>query len=306
MIGCFGKIPASPDFVSLHGAGDEVCELDAWLQGALAAMQHREDWRDLFDKLPVCFFSYKSRSGNWLLGGLISSRDSSARRYPFFIFQTIKASDVGVLVNPFTLSELFSGQIKPLLYMAQQGESTAVLFDRIKALRPLQVQDFELFRRVHTRFMANFTLRDIANSLAGSYPEFVTNAVFTRLHALGKQLRIQKPIGISLPLPAERGLKNPTADLWVDWFSRMTATRAAPEVSVLIDDFMRPKLLCFPSRITTDGYRLMTGITDRTESYDVLAPFDAFDEHHHAHVFPDSDHPLYEVIDRFVDALDSK
>ena len=93
MIGCFGKVPSSPDFVSLQGAGDDVCEFDGWLQGALAALQHREDWRELFDALPVCFFSYRARSGNWLLGGLISSKDSSGRRYPFFIFQTLKASE---------------------------------------------------------------------------------------------------------------------------------------------------------------------------------------------------------------------
>jgi len=25
MIGCFGKLPSSADFVSLHGAAEEVC-----------------------------------------------------------------------------------------------------------------------------------------------------------------------------------------------------------------------------------------------------------------------------------------
>ncbi|MEX5695054.1 type VI secretion system-associated protein TagF, partial [Pseudomonas syringae] len=69
MIGCFGKVPASPDFVSLHGAADDVCEFDAWLQGALAALRPLEDWRELFDGLPLCFFCYRARSGSWLLGG---------------------------------------------------------------------------------------------------------------------------------------------------------------------------------------------------------------------------------------------
>ncbi|WP_122604029.1 type VI secretion system-associated protein TagF, partial [Pseudomonas viridiflava] len=59
MIGCFGKVPASPDFVSLHGASDDVCEFEAWLQGALASMQQSEDWHTLFDRLPVCFFNYR-------------------------------------------------------------------------------------------------------------------------------------------------------------------------------------------------------------------------------------------------------
>lgn len=306
MIGCFGKVPASADFVSLHGAAEEVCEFDTWLQDALSAMQHREDWRELFDHLPVCLFSYRARNGNCLLGGMISSRDSSARRYPFFIFQTLKASDVQPLVNPFTLSELFCAQIKPLLHMAAQGESTAVLFERIKALRPLQAQDFELFRRVHHKFLMNFNLRDITRSLEDSYPEFVSNAVLTRLLALQQPMQHKNRMAISLPLPAERGLKNPTADLWIDWLTRMKSADTAPQISMLMDDFMRPKLLCFASRNSNALYRVLTGTSERLDHYDVLAPFDAFDEHHRVHAFPAIDCPLYDVIDRFVDALDLK
>ncbi|MBP1127105.1 MULTISPECIES: type VI secretion system-associated protein TagF [Pseudomonas] len=306
MIGCFGKVPASADFVSLHGAAEEVCEFDTWLQGALSAMQHREDWRELFDRLPVCLFSYRARNGNCLLGGMISSRDSSARRYPFFIFQTLKASDVQPLVNPFTLSELFCAQIKPLLHMAAQGESSAVLFERIKALRPLQAQDFELFRRVHHKFLMNFNLRDITRSLEDSYPEFVSNAVLTRLLALQQPMLHKNSMAISLPLPAERGLKNPTADLWIDWLTRMKSADTAPQISMLMDDFMRPKLLCFASRNSNALYRVLTGTSERLDNYDVLAPFDAFDEHHRVHAFPAIDCPLYDVIDRFVDALDLK
>ncbi|MCQ9473316.1 TagF domain-containing protein, partial [Pseudomonas alliivorans] len=52
----------------------EVCEFDLWLQNGLGRMQVRDDWRELFDELPVCFFSYRSRTGQWLLGGFISSR----------------------------------------------------------------------------------------------------------------------------------------------------------------------------------------------------------------------------------------
>lgn len=306
MIGCFGKVPASPDFVSLHGAVDDVCEFDGWLQGALAALQQREDWRGLFDALPVCFFSYRARSGNWLLGGLISSMDASQRRYPFFIFQTVKAADAEPFDNPFTLGELFSAQIKPLLHMAAQGESTTVLFERIKALRSLQIQDFDLFRRVHDKFLVNFSLRDIATALAGSHPEFVTNAVLTRLQALKSPLQHGTPIGITLPLPAERGLKNPTADLWLTWLTRMTPGHAVPQVSLLADDFMRPRLICFASRTTSNAYRVLTGSGEHAQGCDLLASFDAFDEHHAAHAFPEIDRPLDDVIDRFVDALDSK
>jgi type VI secretion system protein ImpM len=237
---------------------------------------------------------------------MVSSMDSSQRRYPLFIFQSVKAGDGGPLVNPFTLSELFCAQIKPLLHLGAQGEHVSVLFERIKALRPLQGQDFALFRQVHEKFLRNFNLRDIATALGHSWPEFVTNAVLTRLHALRRPLNLAQAPGISLPLPAERGLKNPTADLWVDWLTRMKAGRVSPQVSVLADDFMRPKLLCFPSRSSTGLYTALTDPAERPEHYDVLADFAAFDEHHRPPDFPDTDRPLFDVIDRFVDALDVK
>ena len=306
MIGCFGKIPASADFVSLHGAADEVREFDGWLQDSLAAIHPHTEWRAQFDHLPVCFFAYRARSGNWLLGGLISSMDSSKRRYPFFIFQTLKAPESGPLINPFTLSELFSAQIKPLLHRGTQGEQPAVLFEQIKALRPLQSQDLALFRQVHEKFLRNFNLQDIADALKTPYPEFITNAVLTRLYALRRRLHPGDALTISLPLPAERGLKNPTADLWVHWLTRLNAHQVAPQVSVLADDFMRPNLFCFPSRTTTGLYAALTGNSDRFEHYDVLANFAAFDEHHPSLRFPTADSPLYDVIDRFVDAPDKK
>jgi type VI secretion system protein ImpM len=306
MIGCFGKIPASADFVSLHGAADEVCEFDGWLQSSLAAIHAREDWRTLFDRLPVCFFAYRARSGNWLLGGLISSMDSSQRRYPFFIFQTLKADEAEPLINPFTLSELFSAQIKPLLHRSAHGENPALLFEQIKALRAMRAEDFALFRQVHEKFLRHFNLRDIATALESSYPEFITNAVLTRLYALHQPLCHSDALGVCLPLPAERGLKNPTADLWVDWLTRMRVGHTAPHVSVLADDFMRPRLYCFPSRGTQGLYTALTDTGERTEHYDVMGDFAAFDEHHRPPEFPDTERPLYDVIDRFVDALNVK
>ncbi|TFZ33562.1 type VI secretion system-associated protein TagF, partial [Pseudomonas syringae] len=159
----------------------------------------------------------------------------------------VKDSGAGRVVIPFDLRYRFGGESKPLLHMAGQGESTAVLFERIRDWRPLQGQDFELFRRVHEKCLVGFTLRDIATSLESTYPEFISNAVLTRLQALSRPS--SKPrVGISLPLTAERGLKNPTADLWVNWLTRIEQNSAVPQISNLADEFMRTRLICFASR----------------------------------------------------------
>ncbi|MEX5350461.1 type VI secretion system-associated protein TagF [Pseudomonas juntendi] len=299
MIGCFGKLPSSADFVSLHGAAEEVCEFDAWLQASLAAMRHREDWQALFDPLPICFFSYRARTGNWLLGGLLSSRDASERRYPFFIFQLLKGQEGEALLNPFTLGELFSAQIKPLLHQAVQGADRAGIFERIKALRPLQAQDLDLFRRVHAKFLHDFSFSDIARALHGSWPGFDSATALARLEATRGTLHGDFEGGIELPLPAERGLKNPTADLWLTWLTRMSGRHDVPAVSLLADDFMHPRLYCFPSPHATSAYHLLTASAQPRLHLELLGPLARATRPY------DYDRPLEHVIDRFVDALDA-
>ena len=304
MIGCFGKLPASADFVSLHGAAEEVCEFDAWLQNGLAAMRHRDDWPTLFEGLPVCFFSFRASNGNWLLGGLISSHDASNRRYPFFIFQLIKPQDAEPLVNPFTLGELFCAQIKPLLHMAVQGSCSVSLFERIKAMRPLHGQDFDLFRRVHAKFLLDFSFADIANALHGAYPAFDGSAALARLQALAPMLHTGCEAGFGLPLPAERGLKNPTADLWVTWLTRMGGGNVPP-VSLLADDFMRPKLYSFPCPHSANAYRVLSATAEAAQHIELLTPGELLAPSRCSTPLTDIDRPLDHVIDRFVDALDA-
>ncbi|MHA7112971.1 type VI secretion system-associated protein TagF [Pseudomonas promysalinigenes] len=299
MIGCFGKLPSSADFVSLHGAAEEVCEFDAWLQSSLAAMRHREDWQALFDALPMCFFNYRARNGNWLLGGLLSSRDASQRRYPFFIFQLLKGEPGAALVNPFTLGELFSAQIKPLLHQAVLGADRTLLFEQVKALRPLQAQDLDLFRRVHGKFLRDFSFADVARALHGSWPNFDSATALAQLKACWASLHGDFEGGIELPLPAERGLKNPTADLWLDWLMRMSGQPGVPAVNLLADDFMHPRLFCFSSRHANSAYRLLTGCADAQQHRKLLSPLAA------TPCTYDYDRPLEHIIDQFVEALDT-
>ncbi|HEN8800313.1 type VI secretion system-associated protein TagF [Pseudomonas sp. CM25] len=299
MIGCFGKLPSSADFVSLHGAAEEVCEFDAWLQSSLAAMRDRDDWQALFDGLPMCAFNYRARNGNWLLGGLLSSQDASQRRYPFFIFQLLKGEEGTALVNPFTLGELFSAQIKPLLHQAVQGADCTRLFAQIQALRPLQAQDLDLFRRVHAKFLHDFSFADVARALHGSWPSFDSATALARLQASHAALHSDFDGGIELPLPAERGLKNPTADLWLTWLTRMSGQPGVPAISLLADDFMHPRLYCFPARHASSAYRLLSGCAEARQHLGLLGPLPGA-AHQHAY-----DRPLEHVIDQFVDALDT-
>lgn len=305
MIGCFGKVPASADFVSLNGAMPEVCEFDLWLQTSLGRMHTREDWRELFDELPVCFFSYRSRSGQWLLGGFISSRDASGRRYPFMVFQSIKVDPNDPFLNPHTLCELFAGQIKPLLMQAAQGADVEQIFARLRTMRLWTSKDLDLYRRVHEKFLMDFNLRDVSRPLRHSYPEFDTQSGLASLYRLRKSMKTNEPAAISLPLPAESGLKRPMADMWCTLLSRLRAKAGMPDVSVLVDSFMRPGLLCFPARGNSEMYRMLTGIAAPEARYDLLDPLSSPTSA--ASLVLPADHlALNDFIERFVSAQDEQ
>ncbi len=305
MIGCFGKVPASADFVSLNGALPEVCEFDLWLQNSLGRMQTREDWRELFDELPLCFFSYRSRNGQWLLGGFISSRDASGRRYPFMVFQSIKVDSSDPFTNPHTLCELFAGQIKPLLMQGAQGADIEQIFARLRTMRLWTAKDLDLYRRVHDKFLMDFNLRDVSRPLRHSYPEFGTQSGLASLYKLRKAMRNNEPPAISLPLPAESGLKRPMADLWCTLLSRLRGKTGMPDVSVLVDSFMRPGLLCFPSRGNSEMYRMLTGIAAPEDRYNLLDPLP--EPASAASLVLPADHlALNDFIERFIDARDEQ
>jgi len=69
--------------------------------------------------------------------------------------------------------------------------------------------------------------------------------------------------------------------------------------SLLADDFMHPRLYCFPSRHANCAYRLLSGCADKGEHLKLLSPLTGAPQLH------DYDRPLEHVIDQFVDALDA-
>lgn len=244
------------------------------------------------------FFNYRARNGNWLLGGLLSSRDASQRRYPFFIFQLIKGEEGIAGVNPFTLGELFSAQIKPLLHQPYKAPIAPVCSNG-SSLAPAAGPGPGPVPPVHAKFLHDFSFADVARALHGSWPGFDSATALAHLKNSRGSLHGDFAGGIELPLPAERGLKNPVADLWLTWLTRMSGSHGVPAVSLLADDFMHPRLYCFPSRHANCAYRLLSGCADKGEHLKLLSPLTGAAQLH------DYDRPLEHVIDQFVDALDA-
>ncbi|WFF43387.1 type VI secretion system-associated protein TagF [Salinicola endophyticus] len=280
MIGCFGKIPTQADFVGVNATGAVIQELDQWLQSALLQFLDHDDWKHRFDALPVCFFNYHARNGSDVTGAMISSSDASGRRYPFFVFQTLKAEgrpEILPCIN--TLGEIFAAQARTILTDSVHGASPIDPVAAIGELRQLNDQDIALYQRIHQRFLLDYSFADVTKALEWGWPEFVSGGCLHRLHYALTRWRAGSTQAVMLPLPAERGLKRPVADLWQQWLGA-ACPGGTPVMSLLVDDFMRPRLLLMPVWQSAEQFfEVLSNPDDRRLCIDVLSPF-ADDEPH--------------------------
>ncbi|MCK0714558.1 type VI secretion system-associated protein TagF [Chromohalobacter sarecensis] len=280
MIGCFGKIPTKSDFVGLNAAGSVVQELDQWLQKALLQFLDHEDWKQRFDALPVCFFNYHARDGSDVMGAMISSMDASERRYPFFIFQLLKSGGrTSILPCLHTLGEIFAGPARDILTNSVHGKAPIDPVAAIQELRSWNEYDVALYKQVNERFLQDYSFEDIVKSLQWGWPEFIGSACLHRLYYARACWKAGSSLAVLLPLPAESGLKRPVADLWQQWLGS-ASPGGAPAMSLLIDDFMRPRLLLMPAWESAEQFfEVLSTPSDRRICIDVMAPFDDDEPH---------------------------
>lgn len=276
MIGFFGKLPGSADFIAHHAGHKDIRELDGWWQRALNRMAERdEDWQARFDALPLCFFHYRASGGAWLMGAMSPSQDASGRRYPLLVFQRLAVSPVVEgSVGVHTLGETFAGQVRELLrdvmHCADPLKAQERLLTGIEALRPLDDSDLKLHRRLFARFLEDVRYGDLTRALASGFPDVSAQRLTQDMQALRRQLatgdaRDDTRGQATLPLPPERALKRPAADLWLHWLEHDNG--APGQISVIVDDFMRPTLMRF-TRDDHDALRILAG-----SAFEVLGPW---------------------------------
>ncbi|MFO0757150.1 MAG: type VI secretion system-associated protein TagF [Byssovorax sp.] len=92
-IGCFGKLPATGDFIRLNAGGDELASFDRWLGSSIDFA--RQTLGPSFDSAyapAVGLFIYRGEGkGNepparGMVGAWAASRDNAGRSYPMVVF----------------------------------------------------------------------------------------------------------------------------------------------------------------------------------------------------------------------------
>jgi len=102
-IGCFGKLPATGDFIRLNAATDELGAFDRWLGGGVdfAKRALGQAWEGAYQN-GIGLFVFRGDSkgedgpARGLVGAWAASGDSAGRQYPMVVFASY---DYGQLVS---------------------------------------------------------------------------------------------------------------------------------------------------------------------------------------------------------------
>jgi type VI secretion system ImpM family protein len=92
VIGYYGKLPISREFLRWNGAGVEMRELDQWLQEGMLFAKARlgDGWVEALEKAEIWNFLFVPLRGTrLLLGTILPSSDQIGRGYPFLAFTLI-------------------------------------------------------------------------------------------------------------------------------------------------------------------------------------------------------------------------
>jgi type VI secretion system protein ImpM len=93
-VGCYGKLPMSPEFIRYNATGPEVLALDHWFQEGLhyAKSKIGSTWSKEYLEADAWNFLFAPEgAAEFLLGVLTPSRDGAGREFPFFLFLRLQA-----------------------------------------------------------------------------------------------------------------------------------------------------------------------------------------------------------------------
>ncbi|MDH5775348.1 MAG: type VI secretion system-associated protein TagF [Nitrospirota bacterium] len=88
-IGCFGKLPVSPEFIRVNAKGTTLEAFDQWIQEGLLWCRAKigPQWRnDFLQSEPWNFMFHIPKQREWLIGVLVPSHDKAGRVFPMMVF----------------------------------------------------------------------------------------------------------------------------------------------------------------------------------------------------------------------------
>ena len=92
-VGCFGKLPLSPEFIRVNAKGATLQDFDQWMQEGLLWCRAKlgPQWRNDFLQSESWNFLFQvPKQKEWLIGVMTPSQDKAGRGFPMTLFLRIE------------------------------------------------------------------------------------------------------------------------------------------------------------------------------------------------------------------------
>lgn len=174
-IGCFGKLPATGDFIRLNAGGDEVAAFDRWMGGAIdfARRALGQGFESAY-QASVGLFVFRQEAQNGeapargLVGAWAASGDNAGRHYPMIVYGSY---DYGQLVAtgaalPIALWPLLTAAYE--LATAGRQLSVDVFLDRVARIEMPSLEDAEAASAGYRAWLKKQTMKALWDTGFGS------------------------------------------------------------------------------------------------------------------------------------------
>lgn len=242
VVGCFGKLPATGDFIRHNAGSDEVGTFDRWLGGAMDFAQRSlgQGFEAAYEQ-SVGLFIYRGESkgedlpGRGLVGAWAASRDTVGRNYPMVVFasydynQLVSAgASIPIALWPFLTSAYET---------ATQGRGWTVdaFLDRVARIELPQLEDGDAAGAKYRQWAMQNSMKALWETGFGSDASkywVVSNVAEAVDPFKGSEL---PQTGLAMRLPIGPGDAYATA-VWMDLILRLSGWK-----NTLLNTFWTPQ-----------------------------------------------------------------
>jgi len=227
LVGCFGKIPATGDFIRHQAGGEELAAFDRWVGAAMDHAQRSlgQEFEAAYQRSVGLFMFHGEAKGEegperGLVGAWAASGDSAGRLYPMVVFASYDYERLVGLgaAAPIALWRFFTAAYE----IATQGRAWPVdaFLKRVAALEAPQIEDRDAVSGPYRKWLAENHMKALWETGFGSDASrfwVVSNVVESVSPFRGQEL---PQTGLALRLPLGAGDAYATA-VWTDMILRI-------------------------------------------------------------------------------------
>jgi type VI secretion system protein ImpM len=232
LAGCFGKIPATGDFIRHNAGGEELAAFDRWLGGSMDHAQRAlgPGFEEVYQRSVGLFVFRGDAKGEdgparALVGAWAASGDNAGRLYPMVVFASYDYGQLAGLGGsiPIALWKFLTSAYE----LATQGRQWQVqpFLERVSRLQPPSIEDPEAASAGYRKWLQENSMKALWETGFGTDASryWVMSNVAESVEPFKGQELPQTGLALRLPLGAGDAY---AAAVWMDLVLRLSKWKA--------------------------------------------------------------------------------